>query len=266
MMQAGQQVKEALDPLTQEEAEFLYRHGNEIAAFTGQTSTWLGISAVVLEKHVSQLRDTLQSIEQLHQQSYRRHGHLRSTEFFAERKKLMAQLDAQLLNSKRLKSHTSFGGHDKLKSALGISSRSLVHHWNRAGAPGQIPGYAAHVKSISRAMKYMQTGGYIAIGIGGVSSLLAIQEVCNTESGAVCKKVKFAEGSKFAGSAIGGYIGGELAFPASILMCGVLGLTTGVAGVVCVAGIVGTGSLAGSTLGSLGGEFIGEMLYEAKQP
>ena len=53
----------------------------------------------------------------------------------------------------------------RLKTAFGISSRSLVHHWDKAGAPGQIPGYATHVNATSRAAKYMQDG-YIGIGIG----------------------------------------------------------------------------------------------------
>ena len=184
LMQAAQQVKAALDPLTPDEAEFMFRHGAEIASFTGDTSTVLGVSAAVMEKHLSRLRDTLQAMERLHQETYRQHGHLKSPQFFAERQRLLAQLDAHLLNATRLRGQTTLGDHPKLKTALGISSRSLVHHWDKAGAPGQIPGYATHVNAISRAAKYMGTGGYIGIGIGGVSSLLAIQEVCVGDSGA----------------------------------------------------------------------------------
>jgi uncharacterized Zn-binding protein involved in type VI secretion len=211
LMQVAQQVKSALDPLTPEEAEFMLRHAAEIASFTGQTSTWLGVSAVVMETHLTRLRDTLQAMERLHQDSYRQHGHLRSPQFFADRQRLLAQLDAHLLNSTRLRGHTTLGDHPKLKTALGISSRSLVHHWDKAGAPGQIPGYATHVDATSRAAKYMQAGGYIGIGIGGVSSLLSIQEVCNGGSGAACRKIKFTEGGKFVGSTGGGFIGGGLA-------------------------------------------------------
>lgn len=199
LMQAAQQVKAALDPLSPEEAEFMFRHAAEIASFTGHTSTWLGVSAAVMEKHLTQMRDTLQAIERLHQDSYRQHGHLKSPQFFAERTRLLAQLDAHLLNSTRLRGQTTLGDHPKLKTALGISSRSLVHHWDKAGAPGQIPGYATHVNAISRAAKYMSTGGYIGIGIGGVSSLLAIQEVCNSGSGAACEKVRFTEGVSLLG-------------------------------------------------------------------
>ncbi len=265
LMQAAQQVKAALDPLTPEEAEFMHRHAAEIASFTGETSTWLGVGAVVMEKHLARLRDTLQVMERLHQDSYRQHGHLRSPQFFVERQRLLAQLDAHLLNSTRLRGQTTLGDHPKLKTALGISSRSLVHHWDKAGGPGQIPGYSNHVNATSRAAKYMQNGGYIGIGIGGVSSLLAVQEVCVGDSGAACEKVKFTEGGKFALSAIGGHRGGELAYIASGPVCLALGVSTGIGGVICVAAVVGAGAWVGTEAGGIAGEFLGEKLYEAKQ-
>ncbi|CAI8698807.1 PAAR domain-containing protein [Pseudomonas sp. IT-P291] len=266
LMQAAQQVKAALDPLTPDEAEFMFRHAAEIASFTGETSTWLGVSAVVMEKHLARLRDTLQAMERLHQDSYRQHGHLKSPQFFAERQRLLAQLDAHLLNSTRLRGQTTLGDHPKLKTALGISSRSLVHHWDKAGAPGQIPGYSNHVNATSRAVKYMQSGGYIGIGIGGVSSLLAIQEVCVGDSGVACEKVKFTESGKFIGSTGLGYLGGELAHVASPTICAALGVTTAIGGVVCVAAVVGIGALVGAKVGGMGGEFTADKIFEVTQP
>lgn len=266
LMAAAREVKEALDPLTPDEADFMMKHADEIATFTGQTSTWLGVSAVVLEKHLARLRDTLVSIERLHQNSFSKHGHLRSAEFFAERKRLMSQLDAHLLNSRSLRNLTSFDDHSKLKRALGISSRSLVHHWEAAGSTGPIPGYAKHVKAMSRATKYMQGGGYIGIALGGVSSLLAVQQVCNTGSEEACRKVRYTEGGKFALSTAFGYYGGEVGLAASGQVCAALGATTGVGGVVCVAALVGTGAWLGTTGGSHGGEWVGSFLHEKMLP
>jgi uncharacterized Zn-binding protein involved in type VI secretion len=266
LMHAAQQVKAALDPLTPEEAEFMFRHAAEIASFTGPTSTGLGVSAVMMEKHLTRLRDTLQAIERLHQDSYRQYGHLKSPQFFAERTRLLAQLDAHLLNSTRLRGQTTLGDHPKLKTALGISSRSLVHHWDKAGAPGQIPGYATHVEATSRAAKYMQAGGYIGIGIGGVSSLLAVQAVCQSDSGAACEKVRFTEGGKFIGSTLGGIAGGWGASSASGPVCLALGVSTGFWGVVCVATIIGVGAWEGADMGGEKGEAYGETLYRAVQP
>ncbi|WP_301362070.1 hypothetical protein [Stutzerimonas nitrititolerans] len=154
LMQAAQQVRAALDPLTPGEADFMARHRTEIATFLGETSTGLGVSAAMLEKHLVKLRDTLKNMEYLHQNSYRQHGHLRSPEFFTERKRLLAQLDAHLQSS-TIRNSVGLGDHPSLKSALGISSQSLVHRWNKAGVPGRIPGYATHVAAVSRAAKYM---------------------------------------------------------------------------------------------------------------
>ena len=158
------------------------------------------------------------------------------------------------------------GGLLKLKTALGISSCSLVHHWDKAGAPGQIPGYSNHVNAISRAAKYMQNGGYLGIDIGGGSLLLAIQEVCVGDSGAACKKVKFTEGGKFVSSIGLGYLGGELAHVASPTICAALGVTTAIGGVVCAATIVGVGAWEGTTVGGEKGEAYGETLYRAIRP
>ena len=266
LMQAAQQVDASLDPLTPDEADFLYRHGAEIASFIGDTSTWLGVSAMVMEKHLTNLRDTLQAIERLHQESYRQHGHLKSPQFFAERQRLLAKLDAHLLNSTRLRGQTTLGDHPKLKTSLGISNRSLVHHWNKAGGPGAIPGYATHVEAISRAAKYMNTGGYIGIGIGGVSSLLAIKQVCNGDSGAVCRKIKFTETGKFGLATAGGALGGALASSAGSSICLALGVSTGIGGVVCFGALVGAGSWVGTTGGGMAGEAIGEMIYKGNQP
>ncbi|XMB52004.1 PAAR domain-containing protein [Pseudomonas fluorescens] len=267
LMQAAQHVSASLDELTPDEADFLYRHGAEIAGFIGHTSTWLGVSAVVMEKHLSNLRETLQAMERLHQDSYRQHGHLRSPQFFADRQRLMSQLDAHLLNSTRLRGQTTLGDHPKLKTALGISSRSLVHHWDKAGGPGQIPGYAAHVEAVSRATKYMKAGGYIGIGLGGVSSLLAIEQVCNGDSGAACERVKFTEGGKFAGATLGGIWGGVTGQIAGGSICLGIGVATGgLGGVVCVAALVGAGAWAGTTFGEMGGDYIGEKIYEVSQP
>jgi len=266
LMQAAQQVKASLDPLTPDEADFAFLHAAEIASYMAPDPTWLGVSAVVMETHLTRLRDTLQAMERLHQESYRQHGHLKSPQFFAERKRLMAQLDAHLLNSTRLRGQTTMGDHPKLKTALGISSRSLVHHWGKAGGPGQIPGYATHVEATSRAAKYMKAGGYIGIGIGGVSSLLAIQEVCSGDSGSACEKVRFTEGGKFGLSTAGGAVGGGLGKLAGVPICLALGVSTGIVGVVCVAALVGTGAWVGTTLGGAAGEMGGEILYEKTLP
>lgn len=267
LMEAAQQISNDLEPLTPDEADFMQRHGAEIAGFTGETSTWLGVSAAVMERHIARMRDTLIAIERLDHETYRQHGHLKTPEFHASRKRLLSQLDAHLLNSTQLRGYTSLGEHPKLKTSLGLSTKSLVHHWDKAGAPGQIPDYATHVSAASRAAKYMATGGYIAIGIGGVSSLLAVQEVCSEDPGAACEKVKFVEGGKFSGATAGGMLGGWAGGAAAGSICLAIGASTaGIGGVVCVGVLIGTGAWVGTTIGGQTGEKIGERLYQNTQP
>jgi hypothetical protein len=267
LMQAAEQVKIALEPLTPDEADFMVRHQAEIAGFTGQASTWLGIGTATMGKHLDKLRETLHDMERLHQDNYRQHGHLKSPEFFARRQQLLRQLDAQLLNSTRLRGYTTLGDHPKLKTALGLSSRSLVHQWDKAGGPGQIPGYVAHVKSVSRAAKYMQMGGYVGIALGGVSSVLKVREVCQAGAGdESCRKVMFTETGKFAGSTAGGILGTETAMAGSRFICAALGASTAIGGVLCVATLVGVGASLGTDSGDVIGGRIGEIIYERAQP
>ncbi|PXX70559.1 hypothetical protein SAMN05660489_02642 [Pseudomonas sp. LAMO17WK12:I10] len=267
LMLAAEQVKIALEPLTPDEADFMVRHQAEIAGFTGQASTWLGIGTATMGKHLDKLRETLHDMERLHQDSYRQHGHLKSPEFFARRQQLLRQLDAQLLNSTRLRGYTTLSDHPKLKTALGLSSRSLVHQWDKAGGPGQIPGYVAHVKSVSRAAKYMQMGGYVGIALGGVSSVLKVQEVCQGGSdNQSCRKVMFTETGKFVGSTAGGILGTETAMAGSRFICAALGASTAIGGVLCVATLVGVGASLGTDSGDVIGERIGEIIYERAQP
>ncbi|WP_417662745.1 hypothetical protein [Pseudomonas sp.] len=261
LMQVAETVNKALEPLSPTDADFMYRHRHEIASFSGETSTWLGVSASVMQSHLDRMTSTLKAMETLHQETYRKTGGLKSAEFFAERKRLISQLDSHLLNSTKVRAQTTLGDHPKLKSALGISSRSLVHQWDKAGAPGQIPGYATHIEPIARYARFMKYGGYLAIGAGAISSTLAVKEVCSGVESSECKKVKVVEGSKFAGSVIVAGAAGGIASAGAATACAALSFT-GVGGVVCAAVLIGAGSFIGTGVGSGAGEYLGEHIYE----
>ncbi|MCO8168586.1 hypothetical protein NJC40_18145 [Pseudomonas sp. 21LCFQ02] len=267
LLAAAEEVKAALAPLTPDEADFMMRHAAEIATFTGETSTWLGVSAAVMEAHLKRIESVLKKIEALHADNFRRHGHLKSPEFFSERKKLLAQLDDHLLGSKRLRAMTTLDDHHKLKNALGISSRSLVHHWRKAGGAGPIPGYTEHVKAISRATAWMKVGGYIGIGFGAMSGITAIKDVCRNGDESACRKIKFVEGGKFLGATGVGMASGWIAGKAAMPICLLLGpASAGVGTVVCAATAVGIGALVGTLKGSDWGEDAGNFAYEWVYP
>ena len=257
LMAAASKVNKALEPLTPEEADFMARHRPEIETFLKYGSTAIGVGESIFSSQVKGVETVLTEIEALHQDSFKRDGHLRSAQFFKERQQLFRRLDAQLTSL--IKTGVGFPDHPDIKTALGISSRSLVHHWTQAGAPGQIPGYATHLESVVKASRYLKYGGWIGTAIGGGASYLKVQEVCAAGNTEACEKVRFTETGGFLGG-----VGGGIAAGAGLTWaCGLLAPpTAGVALLGCAILVVGGGWLAGSYgLGKLG-EFAGEVVYE----
>ena len=267
LMAAATQVREALAPLSEEEANFMARHMAEIADITGDASEALGVGKDMLDKGLKQVEGTLRSLELLHQREYLAHGHLRSKTFFETRKQLYKQLDAQLKTT-FLNKQLDLGSYDSLRRDLGISTGSPVHHWSRAGASGQILGYATYMERIAKAAKYLKHGGHLGIALGGFSSYAKVKEVCRARETEECRKIRFTE----TGSFFGGLAGGSIAVPiasrlAAAPICAAVGLSSlGVGGALCALVVVGGASYGGSLGGEKGGEVAGEALYDWMQP
>ncbi|WP_313027286.1 hypothetical protein [Pseudomonas lopnurensis] len=263
LMDAAAKVNSALEPLSPEEADFMARHRDEIESFLTYGATSVGIGTSVFSKHLEGVNSSLRSIEALHQRTFQQHGHLRSPEFFAERKRLFSQLDVQLTALTR--KGTGIPDHPNLKSALGISSRSLVHRWTKAGAPEQIPGYATHIDGVAKAAKYIRYGGWIGTAVGGGASYMKVQDVCMAGDAEACEKVKFTEGGGFAGGVAGGALASMALTGSTVgVICAALGVPTGGVGTLtCGLLVVGAGSLAAGAVGGRGGEAMGEIIYEA---
>jgi hypothetical protein len=175
----------------------------------------------------------------------------------------LKQLDGQL-KAAFLNKQLNLGNYERLRKDLNISTKSLVHHWSKAGGPGQIPGYATHLNKVAELGKYLKHGGRAGVVLGGVSSYSDVQEVCRAGETEACKKVRVTEASSFAAGLAGGVVGSKLGGVVAIPVCGVVAVVTaGIGGAVCGIVLVGGGSFAGSILGEMGGEFLGDKIYEA---
>jgi len=259
-MSAAKQAREALASLTPEEAEFMMRHQAEIAGLLSDVSLAMGVSEAMVGKSLDELSDILRKIENLHKDQFIKHGHLRHPEFFAERQKLFTQLSVNL-KATVLNKRLNLGNYENLRRDLGISSRSLVHHWSKAGAPSHIPGYSTHLKKLAKMAKYLKAGGSVAITVGGASSALKISEVCQAGNVKSCQKIKVTEAGNFSGGLAGGWLGGKIGSKAATKVC----WKAGANGLVCGVVITGAGALAGSLLGMGSGEKLGEVIFEAIQ-
>lgn len=263
LMEAAAKTNEALKPLSPEEADFMVRHRDEIETFLSTGSTGIGIGEAMFSKNLDSVKTVLNDIEALHKRTFQADGHLRSPEFFAERKRLLAQLNTNLTAMTR--KGIGFPDHPNLKSALGISSRSLVHRWTKAGAAEQIPGYATHIEGVSKAAKAVKYGGWIGTAIGGGASYFKVQDVCVVGNTEACEKIKFTETGSFFGGVGGGALAGTLlSAPTIATLCVAIGVPTGgLATLACGVVAVGAGSFAGGALGGATGEWAGEKIYEA---
>ncbi|EXF45392.1 hypothetical protein BAY1663_02161 [Pseudomonas sp. BAY1663] len=240
-------------------------HQAEIALMVNGASQSLGIGKDVLETGLKQITGTLHDLEFLHQREFATHGHLQSPRFFASRQQLYRQLDAQL-KATFLGKQLGLGDYSTLRRDLGISTRSLVHHWSKGGGPGQIPGYATHMDEIAKAAKYLKYGGYIGFALGGTASTLKVQEVCRAGETQACQKIRFTETGGFAGGIGGGAAGVLVGELAATSVCAAIGLGSGgIGGIVCGLVVVGGASVAGGTGGGWAGELAGEKIYERSQ-
>lgn len=264
LMQAAQAVSTALEPLTPEEADFMTRHYDEIAFYIGNGSIGLGVGSAMFAKHLNDVSIILRDIEALHIQTFQKEGRLSSHAFFNERKRLLTRLDVQL-NTLSKKS-IGFPNHPDLKTALGIATPNLVHRWRKAGAAGQIPGYATHIDGVAKAAKYVKYGGWIGTAVGGGASVVKVKGVCTEGNAKACEKVKYTEAGSFSGGIIGAGLAG-LAAPTIAKVCVGLGLfgapTAGTSLLVCGVLVVGAATFSGGYAGEKIGETVAEKIHES---
>ncbi|WP_236614310.1 hypothetical protein [Stutzerimonas azotifigens] len=262
LMAAATKVRDALEPLSEDEADFMTEHQAEIALMLGGAGGALGVGKDVLENGLKQIAGTLRDVEYLHQREFTTHGHLKSPQFFATRQQLYRQLDNQL-KATLLGKQLGLGSYPTLRRDLGISTRSLVHHWSKGGAPGQIPGYATHMDEVAKAAKYLKYGGHIGIALSGTASAMTVQDVCRAGEAEACQKIRFTEAGSFGGGVGGGSAAAALTGSVAGSICAAIGIGSGgIGGVVCGLIVVGGASMAGGAGGAAAGEWMGEFLYE----
>jgi phage baseplate assembly protein gpV len=251
LMQVASQVNRQLRMLDESEAQFLTDHYDLLEMLTSNTATGISAGAVMISNQIKSIEGTLRNLESLHQESYKKYGHLNNEEFFSKRRALFKKLDFAMGNIAR--KGMSLKDSPKLKSALGLSTKSLVHNWNQAGVRN-IPGYATNYDKLAKLAKYARGGGYAANFLNAGVSGMRIIEVCGHGGQEECSKVKYAEGGRIGGSVGGGMVGA--------LLCGFSAVTTaGVGGVACAIILGGVGSAIGGGLGGDWGEERGDQLY-----
>lgn len=263
LMDVAAKTNRIIETLSPEEADFMVQHRDTIQTFLGYGSTAIGVGASIFKNNLDNVGDALKDIEALQQKTLQRDGHLRSPTFFAERQRLLAQLNSHMTALTR--KGIGFPEHINLKKMLGISSQSLVHLWTDASSTVQIPGYATHLEGVAKASKYVKYDGWLGTAVGGGASVLKVQDVCTAGNTEACERIRFTEAGSFTGGIVGGGIAG-LALSTSAVsgLCVGLSVPTGGLGMLaCGILVVGAGSFSSSALGGVIGEQMGERIFEA---
>ncbi|MDO6822837.1 type VI secretion system PAAR protein [Marinobacter sp. 1_MG-2023] len=253
LMQVAEQVNQEVRQLSEPEAQFIVDHYNLLEMMTSSTATGLGVGATMIGQQIKSINATLKELEVLHQDTFRKHGTLSHSEFFERRQRLFTKLDFAL--GKVARKGMSLDDNAKLKRALGLSSKSIVHEWKASGVGG-IPGYGTHYATLANAAKYAQGVGYVALGLDYLAMDRRLEQVCTFGSQEQCEVAKYQEYGRFSGSALGGALGSTAA-----LGCGLLGVASaGIGGVACVIIVGGIGSAVGGQLGGTAGGNAGNLM------
>ena len=233
--------------------DFIVANHELITRLLGNTSISIGIAANAWEKHLEQIKTTLDSIDALHKQHMASGTMIERNMFYTKRRQLFDKLE------KLLKSFLSLGAGlrntGSIRRMLGISTKSYLH-------TGEIRHYAEKSSGVAKAAKLIKRGAYVGIVLDTASTAVDIKTACSTGREDECTKAKYVEGSKLVGN-LGGAAAG--AGVATVICVTALGLTTGPGAFAC--GVITAGVLGwlGGEIGGKGGEMTGELLYEVSQ-
>lgn len=205
-------------------------------------------------KHLAAIKTTLEEIEQAHK-DYLRSGSIAARDrFYSERALLFSKLENQLGNVASYGSGLRYQG--SIKRMLGISTKRYM-------STGEIAGYAQKVSGVAKAAKLIKRGVYIGVALDVASAGLDIRQACALGREDECTRAKYVNGGSLAGGLGGSAVGGSFGSMVGSAGCYfALGIVTGGPGAltcVVIGGALG-GWVAGKQ-GQIGGEMIGDFLY-----
>lgn len=227
--------------------DFFLNNYATLSNFSSIASTGIGIAGTVGEVYFNKINNILNQIDQLYKSTYIGNAVLGGEAYYLRRGILFSQLDT-LLKHSFLRQVLDLPQDKKIKSALRLSSKSIVHHWKKSGTSA-IPGYATHLKNASKLVKIMKTTGYVGIGFSVLNSANEIYHACSLGRASECKQTTFREIGKFTGSMAGGTLG--------VSLCLAMTLTGPWNTIGCAVSL----SIIGAEAGASYGESVGNILY-----
>ena len=252
------EVDKKLRELNEQEKELLAKRYELLSNVAKYNGLLLGVANNSWQTHVTQVKGILTDLEKLYVSSYNRHGTLKNPSFLQRRKLIFTRLDAAL----RRFTQPDLGGNlyaGNLRQNLGLSSKSMIHHWqSKGGNINNIPHFAENYKTVANMAKNLKRVGYVGIALTGIEASANILKACEQGNRQACTKAKYVETGKAVGAIGGGIAGG---FAATYGGCNLIfgAPTAGTSAFWCAivaGGIAGAGgAAAGSKLSGSASEY-----------
>lgn len=252
LMRHAEAVRRNLD-MNSSTGKALIGNYDLLQSFMAYSSIGIGSATAAWARHLNDVAQTLEEIEQLHQRL--KDGALDRDAFIQQRQTLFRRLDLQLQGAARF--GTGLQGHESLKKVLGISTKSYLHK-------GEIAGYAQRIRETAQMSKWLGKGTYLGVALDVGVAGLEIKEACVTGREAQCRRAKYVETGRLVGAVSGAAVGGKYGAAFARRACDmVLGISLkGNARLACaIIGGAGAGYVGGSEVGDFGG-FIGGKIME----
>ncbi len=238
-----------------------YQFLSNVASYNGVV---LGSSVAAWQGHVRQVKEILKDIEKSYVASYGRTGNLSNQAFFSSRRMQFQKLDRVLRRFLQPRLGGSILPGD-MRRNLGLSTKSIVHQWNRMGTPAtKIFGFEENFVQTTKMATNLKRLGYVGIALTGVEAHANIQKACTLKPNSKqCGRTRYTETGKAAGSVVGGAAGGFLGgWVTCNLIFGLPSSGTSMFWCGIVAG--GIGGYTGGKVGSSIGEGSGSFLYDTR--
>ncbi|WLI27622.1 hypothetical protein PSH61_17475 [Pseudomonas rhodesiae] len=252
LMRHAEAVRRNLD-MNSSTGKALIGNYDLLQSFMAYSSIGIGSATAAWARHLNDVAQTLEEIEQLHQRL--KDGALDRDAFIQQRQTLFRRLNLQLQGAARF--GTGLQGHESLKKVLGISTKSYLHK-------GEIAGYAQRIRETAQMSKWLGKGTYLGVALDVGVAGLEIKEACVTGREAQCRRAKYVETGRLVGAVSGAAVGGKYGAAFARRACDmVLGVSLkGNARLACaIIGGAGAGYVGGSEVGDFGG-FVGGKIME----
>lgn len=225
-------------------------------------STGVGAVAGAVEQHLNNINGVLTEInstyiEQVAMAS--RTGGINYGEFVSQRAALFKKLDGTF--ARLSKKSIRLSVYQQIRRALNLSTKSVIHNASEIIEDGVVPNLGKRMANISIGIKAAKGVGYVGLALGAASGVNNIYDACSVDGTGECGKTTTREVTGFFGGFYGGIVGGDVALAGTLLLLGVVGVTSAPVIAIGSIGAVVVGGAIGGVTGATTGKALGDTAY-----